>query len=217
MDSVVGFGLFFGLLALALVGTLALAIRRGRESLRRLEEWARHNDWRVVRNPRVDWTPRLPGRNAGGVRLLLHGSVHERPVAVADYSYWTGGSSSGTSTTYRFVVIAVGLPVPHPELAVVRRDGLSRLGRSLFGGRAAEVGVPAFDREFRVRTRHPELVPSIVGPALVEEHLAGRLPEWSLAGRELLTWRPGELLSEPPPRIPQLVEPLVRVAELLGR
>jgi hypothetical protein len=212
------FGLFF-VVVLGLVAVLiVVAVRRERARRRLIEGWALRNGWGVVRNPRVAWTARLPGGNRRGVSLLVHGTLHGRPVVVADYSYTTttGAGDSSSTTTHRFLVVAVGLPVPYPELAVVRRGPVSRLGRALFGEGATEIGVADFDRDFRVRTAHAELSRPLVGPVLVKEHLAGLLPEWSVAGHDLLTWRPGERITDPE-LIPAVAAPLVRVAELLGR
>jgi hypothetical protein len=50
---------------------------------------------------------------------------------------------------------------------------------------------------------------------LIAEHVAGRVPGWSLADRDLLTWRSGQIRS--PDQIGMLAAPLVRVAQLLGR
>jgi hypothetical protein len=96
-----------------------------------------------------------------------------------------------------------------------RYGALSRLGRSMFGDNAAATGHAAFDRQFRVQTRHPALAHSLLGPALITEHLAGRVPEWSLADRDLLTWQYGYISS--PDQIVTFAAPLVRVAQLLGR
>jgi hypothetical protein len=59
------------------------------------------------------------------------------------------------------------------------------------------------------------LAHSLLGPALITEHLAGRVPEWSLADRDLLTWQYGYISS--PAQIVTFAAPLVRVAQLLGR
>jgi hypothetical protein len=56
------------------------------------------------------------------------------------------------------------------------------------------------------------VVPYVLRPALVQEHVAGRLPEWSLEGQDLLTYRHGHIGD--PATIPRQF-PLARVATLL--
>jgi hypothetical protein len=84
----------------------------------------------------------------------------------------------------------------------------------MFGDNATATGHDSFDRRFRVQATDPAYAWSLVGPALITEHLAGTVPEWTLAGRDLLTWQSGALTD--PRRIPSLAAPLVR-ADLLGR
>jgi hypothetical protein len=47
----------------------------------------------------------------------------------------------------------------------------------------------------------------------VNEHVAGRLPDWSLEGRELLSFREGRIGE--PASIPGQLEPIIRVADLI--
>jgi hypothetical protein len=166
---------------------------------------------------------RLPGHSQRGVSLMVSGRYHGQLVSVAEYFYTTESESmadsqgrrSTTTTVHHLIVTAVRLNRSYPPLAVQPRGALSRLGRSMFGDNAAATGHAAFDRRFRVRTRHPALAHSLLGPALITEHLAGRVPEWSLAERDLLTWQSGQIKS--PDQIVTFAAPLVRVAQLLGR
>jgi hypothetical protein len=205
-------------LVVLLVAGLVVAARRERERQARIRRWAAHYGWQVAKSPVVGWTKQLPGQNQRGVSLLLSGRMHDWHVAVAEYSYTTtstDSSGSTTTTTHRYLVTAVRLTASYPPLAVQPRGALSRLGRAMFGDNAAATGHDPFDRHFRVRTKDPVYARTLVGPALIAEHLAGRIPEWSLAGYDLLTWQSGELGD--PRHIPSLVAPLVRVAVLLGR
>jgi hypothetical protein len=56
---------------------------------------------------------------------------------------------------------------------------------------------------------------TLVGPALINEHLAGRVPAWSLAGPDLVMWQDGRIND--PLQIEAMAGQLVRVADLLGR
>ncbi len=170
----------------------------------------------------MDWP--VPGlfvlAGAGrGISLLVSGRMHNWPVGVAEYSYTTESMAdsrgSRSTTTHHYLVTAVRLTASYPPLAVQPRGALSRLGRAMFGDNATATGHDPFDRQFRVHTKDPVYARAMVGPALITEHLAGRVPEWSLAGYDLLTWQSGQLSD--PRHIPALAAPLVRVADLLGR
>jgi hypothetical protein len=145
----------------------------------------------------------MPGRGRRGVSLILSGLVHGYTVSVAEYSY----TQTSTSTTR--------LPPPGPPVEVAARHGLSKLGRALFGDRPTALGYEPFDRVFRIAAKDPAAARQLVGPVLAGEHIAGRVPPWSLRGVELLTYQSGHLTD--PARVPDLAAPLVRVATLLGR
>jgi hypothetical protein len=206
-------------LVVLLVVLVVVSVRRERERRDRIRRWAMRYGWNVAARPAVDWATRLPGRERRGVSLLVSGMVHGWPVGVADYSYTTESMAdsrgSRSTTTHYLIVTAIRLAAPYPPLAVQPRGGLSRLGRAMFGDNAAATGHDTFDRQFRVQTKDPALARTLLGPALITEHLAGRVPEWSLAGHDLLTWQSGHLND--PRQIPTLAASLVRVADLLGR
>lgn len=208
------------LLSLVVIACI-VAARKERERRSRIARWAARRGWRVQLNPSVPWIRLLPGTHRRGVSLLVHGHLDGRTVAVADYSYTTtssstdsSGRSSTSTTTHHLVVTAVRLPHPYPAIAITRRGALSRLGRSMFGDGATATGVTEFDRRFRIRTRHPELVRPIFGPALIAEHLADSVPEWSIADHDLVAWRPGRITD--PEQIPAIAARLVRVARHLA-
>lgn len=210
-----------GVITLVIV-LIVVAVRRERERKARIAHWAASRGWAMTLRPRgLEWTSRLPGRNRRGVSLMVTGSLGGWPVAVADYSYTTtsstgtGSRSSTSSTTHHFVVTAVRLGAAYPPVAVQPRGALSRLGRSIFGDNSAATGNGEFDRQFRVQTKEPAYSRTLVGPALVNEHLAGRVPAWSLAGPDLVTWRQGRI--DDPSQIEAMAAQLLRVADLLGR
>ncbi len=213
------------LLALIVVAAVVTA-RRERQRREALRQWAVQHGWTYTERPAADWVSRLPGRNRRGVSLMLSGVVARYPVSVAEYSYTQtststtrnadGTSSTSTSsTTYHFVVVVVRLPWPGPSIEVQPRHGLSKLGRAIFGDRATAIGYEPFDRAFRIAAKDPAAARRLVGPVLAGEHIAGRVPAWSLHGAELLTYRSGRL--DDPAGIPDVAAPLIRVATLLGR
>jgi hypothetical protein len=204
-----------------------VSARRERERREALRQWAARHRWTYEERPAAPgWTSRLPGRDRRGVSLMLTGVVGGYPVGVAEYSYTDtststtrsadGSSSTSTSsTTYHYVVVVVRLPRAGPSVEVQPRHALSKLGRAVFGDRATALGHEPFDRAFRVGAKDPRAVRQLIGPALVEEHVAGRVPAWSLDGADLLTYRNGRLDGSE--GVADRAAPLVWVATLLGR
>jgi hypothetical protein len=222
MDEL-GVVLLVGVVIVALfVVLIVVSARHARERERQRRAWFHHwavqNGWVLTVKPSVMWTSRLPGQSRSGVTLMMSAVMHGRPVSVAEYVYYTTSSdSSGSSTTtaHHLLVTAVQLPGHYPTVAVHPRGALSKLGHAMFGNESA-IGHHDFDRRFRIRTKDPASARTLFGPALVAEHLAGRIPSsWSVAGRDLLTWQSGQLTD--PHQVPALALPLLYLAGLLGR
>jgi hypothetical protein len=153
------------------------------------------------------------------VSLILAATAYGRPVCVAEYSYTTESMTDSrgnrSTTTHHLIVTVVRLAASYAPVAVQPRGALSRLGRTIFGDNAASTGHQDFDRQFRVQTKDPATSRALVGPALIAEHLAGRIPAWSVAGHDLVAWQPGHI--DDPSQVETLAAQLVRVADLLGR
>lgn len=225
-SSVLALLIFTGVAIVTLLVVLGMAHaarlrERERARLARIQQWAAHFHWTMATTTTSDWTTRLPSERGQqrGVTLIVSGVFHGWPVSVAEYFYVTesmaDSDGSRSTTTNRLVVTVVRLATAYPPIAVQPRRALSRLGRSLFGADAAATGHQAFDRQFRIQTKQPALARTLFGPALITEHLAGRIPLWDLAGQDLLTWQRGRL--DDPRQIPALATHLMRVADLLGR
>jgi hypothetical protein len=205
---------FVFVVIVVILGSIALAAfvaRRERARREVLTDWATAHGWQTQLRPQLGFERRLPGRNRRGVSLAMSGLIDDRPVTVAEYSYTT--TSNRTRTTHRYVIAVVQLREPRPSIGVYRRGALSKFGRALFGDRSTAIGYEPFDRDFRVTAEHPGDVPSVLGADLVHAHIDGQLPDWSLVGTELLTFRPGRI--DDPASIPDQVLPLLRVADLL--
>jgi hypothetical protein len=224
MDTTALLLLVLAVIALLIVmGVVSAGRRRERERARlaRIRRWAAHFHWVVETSTTAEWQARLPsGRGQRhGVTLVVSGVVNGRPVSVAEYFYVTesmaDSNGSRSTTTHHLIVTAIQLATGYPPIAVQPRRMLSRLGRAMFGADDTATGHKDFDRQFRVRTKRPALVRTLLGPALITEHLAGRVPPWDLAGHDLLIWQRGQL--DDPRQVPGLAMPLLRVADLLGR
>ncbi|MET8876826.1 hypothetical protein [Nocardia sp. NPDC004604] len=218
---------------------IPLSMRAERARRAGLRQWATQHGWTFVESSRAPWMSRLPGHRRQRVGVTLTGQIGGRWVTVADYSYETTStstSSSSTSTsssalgegsttthtkthtkthTHRFIVVVVLLDRPLPPASVHSRGALSKLGRSLFGDKPTATGDERFDSRFRIASADPGYARWLVGRPLREAHLAGAVPDWSLAGQELLSYRPGQLRH--PDATPALAAPLLHVADLLGR
>ncbi|GAB2667355.1 hypothetical protein [Nocardia goodfellowii] len=201
-----------GLLALLAV-LVPLQIRAERERKDAVRHWAARNGWQVAEQTRQQWTSRLPGRNSNGVGMTLTGPVGGRWVTVAEYYYETTDSDNST-TRHHFVVVVVRLDRPLPPVKVATRGALSQLGRSLFGDKPTATGHPVFDSRFRVIAPDERAAHQLIGPPLIEAHLTGAVPPWSVLGHDLLVHYPGRLRA--PETIPAYLAPVLRVAGLLG-
>jgi hypothetical protein len=197
----------------ALMMTAAARYRPTVQWRQRVAEWARKHGWRAEVRPRVEWTERLPGKNHWGVTMLVSGETGGREVAVGNYSYTT--ITDHSTRTHFLVVSTVRVPTPTPSVAVYRRGPASKFGRYLLGGSFISTGNAAFDRKFRIQAKNRDEASALFGPTLIAEHLAGRLPMWSLRDGMLLSYTHGQFRK--PAEVPGAVAPLVRVADLLGR
>jgi hypothetical protein len=211
-----------GLLCVGIFLTLIVVLtvvtrRRERERQEALYQWATQHEWQMTRRPPATWARRMPGGRGGVVSLALNGTLAGRPVAIGEYSYTTttsSGSDGATSTeTHHYVLTVVWLRQPAPTMSVSRRGSMSKLGRTLFGDRATAVGHEAFDRAYRVSANDPRLIPAVLRPPLVVEQLTGRLPDWSVEGHEVLTYRSGRIGD--PASIPAQFAGSLRIADLI--
>ncbi|MFC9437605.1 hypothetical protein [Nocardia sp. NPDC057030] len=223
MDAV-EFGVY-ACVGLAIVAPAALVLVPVRDDRRRrnaLWEWTTANNWTCTQNAHADWTARLPGGDKGRLGLAMTGRLGGRWVTVADYNYQTtrvtydsDNNRSKKVTTHHYSVVVVHLDRPYPPIAVVPRGPLAQLSRAVFGDKPTATGNHEFDSRYRVRTSEPDYARWLIGKPLIDAHLSGEVPHWSLGNHELLTYRAGALPS--PAAIPALAAPLLRIADLLPR
>jgi hypothetical protein len=118
------------------------------------------------------------------------------------------------TATKRYLVCVVDVGGSYPAIEVVERSSGSKLWRWLTGPKDTEIGVPEFDERYRIATESPDVARQLIGPALIQAHVAGSVPPWSLYGSDLLAYWPGRL--EPEQALPSL-DALISVAELFGK
>jgi hypothetical protein len=157
-----------------------------------LEKWALANDWRFVRHPAVDWPGRVREHSTDRLKFALYGLVDGRAVAIAECDF-SSASNTSEPRTDPVVLLMAELRQPAQTVAVHRRTAWEQSDRRRALDRPTFVGVEAFDHEYRIVAPDPRAARAVVGPALIAEHVAGTLPDWSVQGREVLTCRPGQI------------------------
>lgn len=201
------------LCVLLVAGSTVLSARRRRAE--RLLAWARANGWILTERPPADWARRLPGGNRNGVGPALSGHARGRPVTVAEYSVTDvrtttvtdgvgGVATSDTPVAHFYIVVVTRVLRPLPDIDVEPRTGVARLFPGdgsppraglarVFPGDGSPSGDPRFDRAFRLRTADPAAIPAWCTAPLIQAHLDGLVPAWTLTGAELMTVEPGRL------------------------
>ena len=94
---------------------------------------------------------------------------------------------------------------------------LGSFQRKVLGPRTEELtlGYPPFDKEFEIQATDPDLARRLIGRPLVDEHVAGRAPTWTVQGQDLYTLQGSSPIV--PEEIPAQLSSLLLVANLLGR
>ncbi|MEC3952642.1 hypothetical protein VMT65_06335 [Nocardia sp. CDC153] len=168
--------------------------------------------------PRVRWLSRVPGRHRRSLGVSLTARLGGRWVTVTEYSYVTrsGSGDSETTTRYHYIVVVVQMDRAHPWLAVHQRGLMSQFGRALFGDAPTATGNVLFDSRFRIDAFDAGHAKVMVSPGLVQAHIAGAVPQWSLVGNELLTYVRTYDKIRDPNQVPLYAAQLLRVADLMG-
>ncbi|BDT93714.1 hypothetical protein IFM12275_36900 [Nocardia sputorum] len=214
----------FGSVVVLLAIVIPLSISAERSRKETLRQWAAAHGWAFAESGRAQWAARLPGHNSRGLGVTMSRQIGGRWVTVAEYSYRTTSSTGSsttdtttTTTTHHFVVVLVLLDRMYPPIEVLPRGLLSQLGRAMFGDKPTTTGNVLFDSQYRIVTADPSYAKALVGPPLIDAHIARMVPPWSLAGAELLTFVKTSSALRDPSAIPGYAAPLLHVAELLGR
>ncbi|MGH7870567.1 MAG: hypothetical protein ACREP9_23695 [Candidatus Dormibacteraceae bacterium] len=234
-----GYSVILGVVLLVLmiwvIWAVPIVVRKVRNRRYRdgVAAWAAtHEGWSYREGGGGPWAQQLEQGQARGVTFHIDGTRRNRPVTVAHYWYRTSADAAATgwvegsyTTTHDLTVCLVHLPGVYPAISVKIRGAVYpaipvkardigwRIARGLGFPVLYGLGEDAFDRVYQVRTEVPELSRSVITPALVEAHLAGTVPPWSLREHDLLaTWN-GKVK---PDLIPSHLDQLLNVADLLG-
>jgi hypothetical protein len=135
---------------------------------------------------------------------------------VADCRYLTqstDGQGNSQTSTVDLAVFVAALPGYWPDIEVRGRHLGSRILRALGRQAPVEIGHPLFDQRFRVETADPDAARALLSPGLVDAHLRGQAPLWSIRGGELMFAERGRLVPE---RVGPGVERLRWLAATLG-
>ncbi|MFZ0322538.1 MAG: hypothetical protein WAN48_00220 [Actinomycetes bacterium] len=132
-------------------------------------------------------------------RNVVVGETSGRRFIAFDYTYDVRRSNGGvgsSSTTYRFTVTALSLPVALPTLQVVPESWGSRLATGVGLTSDVDLESDAFNQRFRVTTSSRKFASDVLTPRQMEELLAQPAFCWRIEGDEILTWSEGEIETD---------------------
>ncbi|MGZ4485858.1 MAG: DUF3137 domain-containing protein [Nocardioidaceae bacterium] len=130
------------------------------------------------------------------VRNVITGTAHGRPFTAFDYSYETSSTDSRgrrSTTTHRFTVCVVPLPVPLGRVQVLPESFFSRVTSTVGLTQDIELESEAFNRRFQVQASDPKLASDVLPPRTMEYLLAAEPCAWRIEGAEVLAWEQGRM------------------------
>jgi hypothetical protein len=184
------------------------------------------------------------GQGHAAILLHTHFNGRPVAVADYWYRKWHNSWDSDAARRRQMVrrtVTTVRLPQSYPRMSVKRRTGgggwgafnsvfgaigaasdpinaaLGSLQEKLLGPKTVEMtlGYQPFDEQFKIEATDPDLARRLIDRALVDEHVSGRAPTWTVQADDLYTLQGSSPII--PDEIPNLLSSLLRVADLLGR
>jgi hypothetical protein len=145
------------------------------------------------------------------VANVLRGGGGDRPAAVFDYQYTTGGGQRSTTSRQTVAVFTLaGLPLP--SFTMEPEGALQKLGE-LFGYRDVDFEhQPGFSEVYFLRGQDEPAMRQLFQPALLA-HLQ-QMPGWHIEGHEdrLAVYRAGRRVK--PEGLFEFVEETARVAQI---
>lgn len=160
---------------------LAVAADNGLTYTPRDDSWAR----------RFDGAPFGRGSSRRATHVL-RGQWGGREAVVFSYRYVVqhNNGQHTTSTTYRFTVCALRLPVAVPRLELTSENVLTRLAGA-FGFEDLELENEDFNRRFRVSADDRRFAYDVLHPRAMEQVLAWPALNLRLSGADALLWERG--------------------------
>jgi len=122
-------------------------------------------------------------------RHVVSGRNGDRAFLAFEYSYKrsSGSGDQRRTTTYRFTVCTLGLPVPLPMLRVDPEGWVSRFTDAVGIMDQVDVESEAFNRAFAVRATDRKFAYDVLHPRHLELLLAGDRMGWWIEGTEILS------------------------------
>jgi hypothetical protein len=199
------------------VATRRAAVRLDRRRRDALYAWTMTRGWQFYEGDvPTSWRHRFARLSRFQIRRLTTGVVGGLPVTAADCHYvthHTDGQGNPQTSNVDLSVFVARLPGMWPEIEVRGRHLGSRLLRAMGRSSRVEIGHPLFDQRFHVETADPRAAHALLSPALVDAHLRGQVPLWSIQGGELVMTERGHLSPE---RAGPGVDRLLWLATALG-
>lgn len=199
MTDVAGILLLMASVALVVAGLVGVFVldRKRRE---RLMQFALLRGWEyAAEDPSL--VDRFTGEPFGKgdkrrARNVLTGQESGRTFTAFDYTYETSSSDSNgrrRTTTHRFGICAVPLPVPLETVEVVPADVFTRMAGAVGLVSDIEMESEDFNRRFRVRAANRKLACDVLTPRTMEYLLFADPEAWRLRGGHAVSWGEGRL------------------------
>jgi len=127
---------------------------------------------------------------------VVRGVREQRPFTAFNYQFverHSDGKGGSTTTTYRYAVVALGLPAFLPTVEVVPDNLFTRAAAAIGLSPGIELESEDFNRKFRVTGRDPKFASDILSPRTMELLLRSPARSWRIEGSDLLSWDNGRI------------------------
>lgn len=193
-------------LALAvIVGMVVYSVRRTKQRLAMLGQWAATTGWVLVPRDRdlpLRWNKYPFGVGDSRVAAeILYGTWSGSSAISLTYRFTTGSGRDRTSHVYH--VVTLSLPAYLPELTITR-DGLGAKLAKLVGGQDLHFESDDFNRTWRVEAAEPKYGYDVITPRLMERLLQPDAVQLGLRidGTDVMCWAVGATpIEELAPRL----------------
>jgi hypothetical protein len=186
--------------ALVAAGVIAYLLYKAEQKRRHLlQSFAQSSGWTYIARD-DSWADRFVGEPFGRgddrrVSNILAGRHHDHDMVAFDYSYETSSTDSKGhrhTTTHRYAVCVLRLPVPLPGLELSPESVLTRFAGAL-GFDDVELESEDFNRRYRVAAREPKFAYDVLHPRTMEALLARPPLHLRLVGADAVCWESGRL------------------------